>query len=348
MERKHFLRNSLGLLSTATLIDACKKTDVTGSGGSSSASITALNCAGATLSAATAATAYSGNAVVPYTGGNAVAYTGGSAIASTGVTGLTATLQSGTLANGSGNLIYLITGTPATSGTANFALSFGGQTCSLSLTVNAAGSGGGGGTTSCVLAPTETEGPYPYPGGEITNPLNRSDVTGGQTGVALTLNFTIVNTNNSCAALSGYRVDIWACNRRGYYSGYANQPGVDGTLSYVGATWLRGYQLTDANGKVTFTTIYPGWYASRATHFHFEIFNGTTLVKTGQLTMPESISDAVHVLTNPQYNGTVNTTRNASDSVFGNSATDLANQTMALTGSIAAGYVATHVIGVAV
>jgi protocatechuate 3,4-dioxygenase beta subunit len=198
---------------------------------------------------------------------------------------------------------------------------------------------------SCIVAPTETEGPYPYPGGEISNPLNRSDITGGQAGVPITITFTLVNTNNSCALLSGYRIDIWHCNAKGYYSGYGNQPGVLGTQSYVGSTWLRGYQTTDANGQLVFTTIYPGWYASRATHFHFEVYNGSTLLKIGQLTMPETISDAIHVTAG--YNGKVNTTRNANDSVFGNSATDLANQTMALTGSIPAGYAATLTIGVA-
>jgi protocatechuate 3,4-dioxygenase beta subunit len=204
----------------------------------------------------------------------------------------------------------------------------------------------GGTSGACVVAPTETEGPFPYPGGEITNPLNRPDITGGQTGVPLTVTFTLVNTNDNCAVLSGYRIDIWHCNAKGYYSGYGNQPGVSGTLSYAGSTWLRGYQTTDESGKVTFTTIYPGWYASRATHIHLEVFDGTTMVKTGQVTMPEAISDAIHVTSG--YNGSINTTRNAADSVFGNSATDLANQTMALSGSIAAGYAATQTIGIPV
>jgi hypothetical protein len=62
--------------------------------------------------------------------------------------------------------------------------------------------------------------------------------------------------------------------------------------------------------------------------------------------MSETISDAIHITSG--YNGSVNTTRNANDSVFGNSATDLANQTMALSGSIAAGYEATQTIGLAV
>jgi len=114
---------------------ACKKTDVSAESGT--ASITALTCSSATFSStATINTAYSGTATVSYTGGNGVAYSAGSAITSTGVTGLTATLQAGTLSSGSGNLIYTISGTPTTSGTASFAISFGDQSCSLSLTVN--------------------------------------------------------------------------------------------------------------------------------------------------------------------------------------------------------------------
>ncbi len=346
MERKHFLRNSLGFLSAATIIEACKKTDNSGGsgGGSTAAAISGLNCAGASLATATAGTAYSGVATVPYTGGNGIAYGTGTAIASTGVIGLTATLQSGTLASGSGNLAYLITGTPASSGTAAFALSFGGQVCSLSLTVNASGA------ASCIVAATETEGPYPYPGGELTNPLNRSDVrvisgTTLKTGVQLGLVFTVVNTNASCAPVSGVRVDIWHCDARGYYSGYANQPGVDGTLSYVGQTWLRGYQTSAADGKATFTTVYPGWYGGRATHIHFEIYIGGILKKTGQVTFLETISDAIHVTAG--YNGTINPVRNTADTVFGDSLTDLANEYLALSGSIAAGYAGTYTIGLA-
>ena len=113
----------------------CRKND----NSSSSGSITALNCASATyVGTASKGTAYSGTVTVPYTGGTAGAYTAGSAIASTGVTGLTATLQAGTLATGAGNLTYTITGTPDSAGTASFAISFGGQSCSLSLLINTA------------------------------------------------------------------------------------------------------------------------------------------------------------------------------------------------------------------
>ncbi|MFT3980182.1 MAG: intradiol ring-cleavage dioxygenase [Ferruginibacter sp.] len=211
---------------------------------------------------------------------------------------------------------------------------------------SATGSGTATGSGSCIVMPEEVEGPYPYPGGELTNPLNRSDIVGGQSGVPLTLDFTVVNANASCAAVSGARVDIWHCNNLGYYSGYANQPGISGTQSYTGQTWLRGYQLADSNGKLQFVTIYPGWYSGRATHIHLEVFVNNVLKKTSQITFSETISDTVHTSSLYAAHGT-NTTRNASDSIFGNSSTDLANETVALTGSVAAGYSGSYSIGIA-
>jgi len=200
--------------------------------------------------------------------------------------------------------------------------------------------------TTCTTTPTETEGPYPYVGGEITNPLNRADVTGGQTGVSLAVNFLVVNVNDNCNVVTGARVDIWHCNKDGYYSGYANQPGLLGSKSYVGETWLRGYLLTDSSGLAKFTTIYPGWYGGRATHIHMEVFVNSVLKKVSQLTFSETISDVVHVSTLYAAHG-VNPIRNANDSVFGDSATDLALETLALTGSVSAGYSGTFIIGVA-
>jgi hypothetical protein len=122
------------------IIEACSNTDTTVS--PTTATVSGLTCGSATFSAtATAGSAFTGTATVQYTGGNGIAYSAGSAIASTGVTGLTATLAAGTLASGAGNVTFAITGTPAASGTATFAISVGGQSCTLSLTVNAAGGG---------------------------------------------------------------------------------------------------------------------------------------------------------------------------------------------------------------
>ncbi len=104
--------------------------------GPTSPAISALSCGSGSFSAAaTSGTIYSGTATVPYSGGNGVAYSAGAAINSTGVTGLTATLQSGTLTNATGNLTYNVSGIPSAAGTATFPITFGGQNCSLTLTV---------------------------------------------------------------------------------------------------------------------------------------------------------------------------------------------------------------------
>jgi Protein of unknown function (DUF3500) len=128
---------SIGLVGIFT-IAACNKTSdsaVT----PTTASITTLTCSSATFSGtATVGAAYIGTATVPYTGGNAAIYAAGTDIASTGVTGLKATLSASTLSTGAGNLIYAISGTPAAVGTATFAISFGGQSCNIALTVSAA------------------------------------------------------------------------------------------------------------------------------------------------------------------------------------------------------------------
>jgi protocatechuate 3,4-dioxygenase beta subunit len=206
-----------------------------------------------------------------------------------------------------------------------------------------------GSSSGCgVVSPEETEGPYPYVGGEINNPLQRADITAGQTGLPLTLNFSVINVNNNCAAVSGARVDIWHCNKDGYYSGYGSQTGgaLGGTQSYVGQTWLRGYQLADTSGKAQFVTIFPGWYQGRATHIHVEVFVSGVLKKTTQITFSETISDAVHVTSLYAAHG-INTMRNASDGIFNNSATDLANETVALAGNTTSGYTGSFTIGIA-
>lgn len=100
------------------------------------ATISTLNCSNTTFSvAATSGASYTATATVPYTGGNGSTYEAGEVVASSGVTGLTATLSAGTLATGGGSAVFNITGTPATSGTATFPISLGGQTCTLSLPV---------------------------------------------------------------------------------------------------------------------------------------------------------------------------------------------------------------------
>lgn len=99
--------------------------------------ISSLNCAQSNILPAVVKSGvpYTGTSTVAYSGGNGIPYYAGSDITSTGVTGLIATLEEGELANGDGSLKYTITGTPATDGTANFAINFGGKFCELHVNV---------------------------------------------------------------------------------------------------------------------------------------------------------------------------------------------------------------------
>lgn len=143
MKQKIYLLLLPVMLLSLTFV-TCKKRP-TGRG-NFSPSIESLHCSSGTFSAPAAAnTPYSATATVNYGGANGLAYSAGAGIASTGVSGLKAALNAGTLASGvptanSGWLSYTISGTPASAGIANFSLAFGGQFCTLSLTVLPAGS----------------------------------------------------------------------------------------------------------------------------------------------------------------------------------------------------------------
>ena len=131
------LRCIISMIFLVSIISCTKSGTSDNGGGITTVSISAIACGSGSFSvAATANIAYAATATVPYSGGNGVAYTAGTAISSTGVTGLTLTLQAGTLATGAGNLSYTVAGTPASAGTASFAIAFAGKNCTLSLTVN--------------------------------------------------------------------------------------------------------------------------------------------------------------------------------------------------------------------
>src|SRR5262245_19641720 len=143
---------------------------------------------------------------------------------------------------------------------------------------------------SCVLIPQETVGPYPL-FNDIASAaaFQRADITEGKTGVPLNLTLSIVNVNNQCAPILTAMVYVWHCDKDGYYSGY-NQNGAD----LRGQTFLRGVQTTDTSGRVTFNTIYPGWYPGRATHIHFRVYLALDLQATSQLAFPTATTSAVY------------------------------------------------------
>jgi protocatechuate 3,4-dioxygenase beta subunit len=193
----------------------------------------------------------------------------------------------------------------------------------------------GGSTTSgaCAVTPTETLGPYP----SLTN-FVRSDIREGKSGLPLALTITIVNANNSCRPVANAAVDIWQCDAAGNYSEYS-QPGYNGS----GQTFLRGIQTTDASGRVTFTTIFPGWYQGRATHIHVEVKVDNSVVKVTQIAFEESTIAAVYATGVYAAKGR-NPTSNAGDMVFADS---LASETATITGGDATnGYAAAFTVGV--
>ena len=126
------------------------------------AAVGAINCVGATLTGNlfNGSVASGVSVSVPYTAGNGGSYAAQS-VSSTGVVGLTATLAAGSLANGAGSLTYTITGTPTTSGTASFAISVGGQSCSFTVSVGIAIGQYPAGTVHCAGATTVVD---------VTNP----------------------------------------------------------------------------------------------------------------------------------------------------------------------------------
>jgi protocatechuate 3,4-dioxygenase beta subunit len=198
------------------------------------------------------------------------------------------------------------------------------------------------GTTnnSCSTTPTETAGPYPYDLSS-NSAIFRTDITEGKTGTPLSLTLTIVNSNNDCAIISGARVDIWHCDKDGYYSEY-NEPGYLGTQNNTGKTFCRGIQLTDSNGQVKFTTIYPGWYSGRVTHIHLEIFVNSVLKLTTQLAFPDSLTKTVYASSLYSAHGQ-NTLTNTTDDILKDSYN---SELVTISGNTTDGYTATFKVGV--
>lgn len=136
---------------------------------------------------------------------------------------------------------------------------------------------------ACIIGAEVTEGPYYVDPGLI-----RADITEGRPGVPLEMKLQVVDT--ACQPIEGARVDIWHCDAAGNYSGYANQ-GSDRTTDTSTETFLRGTQMSDADGVATFQTIYPGWYRGRTTHIHYKVFLDQNTVLTSQIFFPDALSE---------------------------------------------------------
>lgn len=153
---------------------------------------------------------------------------------------------------------------------------------------------------SCVLAPMAVEGPYFIPGD-----MERSDISEGIPGIPLKMTIGLVNAAD-CTPVNGAIVHVWHCDSEGEYSGFDSSIPLSPGSSHPRVRlppindkrYLRGYQMTDNEGMVRFTTIVPGWYEPRTMHIHLEVNIGNAVVHIGQLYFEEKFSKIVE-LTEP-------------------------------------------------
>jgi protocatechuate 3,4-dioxygenase beta subunit len=158
---------------------------------------------------------------------------------------------------------------------------------------------------ACAQIPTETTGPYPGDGTNGPNVLAQSGVVRSDirssfgsasrlaAGVPLTIALTIVDSKNACRPVQNAAVYVWHCDRDGQYSMYSQ--------AVTNENYLRGVQVTDQNGLVTFTSIFPAAYSGRWPHIHFEVFrslasatNGNNRIAVSQMALPADVCRAVY------------------------------------------------------
>lgn len=233
--------------------------------------------------------------------------------------------------------------TPATSGATGTGSATQAATATGTTAATASGAAAVVPTTlpQCVVTPALTEGPF-----FVDEKLNRADIrpepsTGVPVeGVPLSLAFNVQSFGAAgCRPLANATVDVWQCDAAGVYSDVS-----DGATNARGKKFLRGYQVTDANGIATFTTIFPGWYQGRTVHIHFKVrgtaANGKAYEFTSQIFFEDSVADEVFKSAPYAAKGP-RTTRNANDSIFRQSGNSLLVP-IARTGS---GYAGSFAIG---
>jgi protocatechuate 3,4-dioxygenase beta subunit len=139
----------------------------------------------------------------------------------------------------------------------------------------------------CFLTPQSIEGPY-----YLDPRLVRTQIAEGRIGVPLRVELRVID-GATCKPSERARVDLWHADAQGIYSGYEGQ-GDKQDLSTVGQKFLRGTQFTDSEGAASFETIYPGWYAGRATHMHFKVLLDERNVLTGQMYFPDAVNEFIY------------------------------------------------------
>lgn len=206
--------------------------------------------------------------------------------------------------------------------------------------------------------PEETSGPFPADGSDgrnilVQSGIVRSDITssfGGATGVAkgvpTTIAITLLNQDGGkTSPLKGAAIYVWHCDAKGRYSIY------DPYLAHQ--NYLRGLQVTDRKGRVTFRSIFPAAYSGRWPHIHFEVYtsmatatSGNNDVKTSQLALPAATCQQVYGVASGYDDSVSNFAQVslASDNIFGDDNATL--QLASVEGSVSAGFTATLTVGV--
>lgn len=163
-----------------------------------------------------------------------------------------------------------------------------------------------------------TEGPY-----FVDELLNRSDIRvdpsdgSTQPGLLLLMSIsvsTLDTTTGVTKPLPGAYVDLWHCNAEGLYSDVSAN-------NTVGKKFLRGYQVSNRQGKVQFRSIYPGWYSGRTPHIHCKVRQFASGVQTSELTtqffFDEQLTQLVYTDTNlPYYTRGLPDQPHATDQVY--------------------------------
>jgi protocatechuate 3,4-dioxygenase beta subunit len=217
-------------------------------------------------------------------------------------------------------------------------------------TDGAAGSDASTGTDGgeCAVTPEGEIGPYFSD--DSDSRFNRTNITANldgsniQEGIPFTLTITVIDVDAGCVPYANAQVDIWHCNTAGIYSDQAAE-------STTTEQWLRGYQMTDAKGQVTFNTVIPGWYQGRATHIHLRVRSTYSTASstsdgtnTTQLFFDQTFIDTLDTTVTPYSAEGKNNTTNAGDHVFSGE-TKGANL-LSLVGNDTSGYVASVTIGI--
>lgn len=152
----------------------------------------------------------------------------------------------------------------------------------------------GGAAAATTLTPELTVGPC------YAATLFRRDISEGLGGLPVRLAFKVVDAQTG-EPVPGVTVDVWHTNASGFYSAYPKGSMCNPDSSDAAeAHFFRGVQTADANGRVDFDTVYPGWYASRTVHIHYTVRLGDTKAVTSQLVFDDALTDRIYA-EHPEY-----------------------------------------------